>query len=84
LGEVGLLFLTVVATVLLIGGGIFVPLLLTQAAGSSSSYFAPKAGAAMGFLVSALLWRKLLNYYRYEAHTLRPIKEDETNDRDAH
>jgi len=84
LGEVGLLFLTVVATVLLIGGGIFVPLLLTQAAGSSSSYFASKAGAAMGFLVSALLWRKLLNYYRYEAHTLRPIKEDETNDRDAH
>ncbi|WP_395543797.1 hypothetical protein [Neotabrizicola sp. sgz301269] len=82
-GEVGLLFLTVIATVLLIGGGIFLPLLLTQATGSSS-YFASKAGAAMGFVVSALLWRKLLSYYRYEAHTLRPIKEDETNDRDAH
>lgn len=30
------------------------------------------------------IWRPFLTYYGYEAHTLRPIKEDETNDRDAH
>jgi len=32
----------------------------------------------------AALWKPFLTYYRYEAHTLRPIKDDETNDRDAH
>lgn len=29
-------------------------------------------------------WAALLKYYRYDTQTLRPIKEDETNDRDAH
>ena len=28
--------------------------------------------------------KPFLTYYRYEAHTLRPIKENETNDRDAY
>jgi hypothetical protein len=77
LGEVGLLLLTIVATVVLIGGGILVPLAFTQAVGGSS-YFASKAGAALGFLISAVLWRKLLTYYRYEAQTLRPIKDETT------
>ncbi|MBL9048674.1 MAG: hypothetical protein JNK19_00995 [Tabrizicola sp.] len=75
--EVVLLLLTVAATVILIGGGILLPLVLTQAA-ETQSYFASKAGAAVGFLISGLLWRKLLTYYRYEVHTLRPIKEEKT------
>ena len=28
-------------------------------------------------------WGALLKYYRYEAHTLRPLAEGETKDRDA-
>jgi hypothetical protein len=81
LGELGLLFATLVATFFLVGGGFVVPLLITQAM-ETSSYYASKAGAAIGFLVSVPLWRKLLKYYRYEVHTLRPIAEDGTNDRD--
>jgi hypothetical protein len=81
LGELGLLFATLVATFVLVGGGFFGTLLITQAMGTTSHY-ASKAGAAIGFLVSVQLWRKLLKYYRYETHTLRPIKEDRTNDRD--
>ena len=52
---------------------------------------AGRLGGAIIILVGALAayllkfpWNVLLKYYRYEAHTLRPIKDDETNDRDAH
>ena len=76
--ELLLLLLTVLASILLIGGGFLFPLILTQATETGSSFFASKAGAALGFLGSALLWRKLLTYYRYDGHTLRPLKEEKT------
>jgi hypothetical protein len=81
LGELGLLFVTLVATFFLVGGGFVAPLLIPQAM-ETSSYYASKAGAAIGFLVFVPLWRELLKYYRYDPYTLRPTREDRTNDRD--
>ena len=76
--ELLLLLLTVLASVLLIGGGFLLPLIGTQATDTGSSFFASKAGAALGFLVSAMLWQKLLAHYRYDANTLRPLREENT------
>ena len=45
-----------------------------------------KAGAVwimLGFFLLKYPWNALLKYYRYEAHTLRPIKEDRTHERNA-
>lgn len=75
--EVGLaLALIVVSAVILI------------AVSAGASYFFAPAGRAGGpLLVGSLAlafwvlkypWTALLRYYRYEAHTLRPLKEDET------
>ena len=76
--ELLLLLLTVLASILLIGGGFLLPLIWTEVTETGSSFFASKAGAALGFLGSALLWRKLLTYYRYDGHTVRPLKEEKT------
>ena len=76
--ELLLLLLTILASVLLIGGGFLLPLIWTQATETGSSVFASKAGAALGFLGAAMLWRKLLTYYRYDVHTMRPLKEEKT------
>lgn len=58
------------------------------AVSAGASYFFAPAGRAGGpLLVGSLAlafwvlkypWTALLRYYRYEAHTLRPLKENET------
>ena len=75
--ELVLLVLTIFATVALIGGGFAVPLAFNEA-GETPYYFASKAGAGIGFLISVQLWRKLLIYYRFGVQTLRPTIDQET------
>jgi hypothetical protein len=78
-GELFWLFLTILGTVALPLGGGAIALGLAHALGSETGFFAFKAGAVVGFVMSALAWRKLLTYYRYGAD-LKPIRseEDET------
>lgn len=56
--------------------------LMAASAGLTAKFVGPVMGTIWKGL--AAVWRPFLTYYRYEAQTLRPIKEDETNDRDAH
>lgn len=39
------------------------------------------ASLVTGIFLLKYPWNALLRYYRYEAHTLRPIKDETTNDR---
>jgi len=67
-------------------------IVLVAVTAGASFFFAPAGRAGGPLLVGSLalaFWvlkyprTALFRYYRYEAHTLRPIKEDRTHERDA-
>jgi hypothetical protein len=69
------LLLTLLASIVLIGGGFLLGLALAGADDSGSQRTYAKAGAGLGFLVSAVLWRNFLAYFRY-GPDLKPIPKD--------
>ena len=50
--------------------------IMTSGAGLSVKVAGP--GMRLCWKGLAAIWRPFLTYYRYEAHTLRPLKENET------
>jgi hypothetical protein len=69
------LFLTLLASIVLIGGGFFLGLALAGADDAGSQSVPAKAGAGLGLLVSVLMWRNLLDHFRYGSD-LKPIPKD--------
>ena len=74
--ELLLLLLTLIASVVLIVVGAILSAAIAHATGFGSPLFVGKAGGALGFVLSALLWRRLLAYFRY-GPDLKPIRSEE-------
>jgi hypothetical protein len=75
--EVGLaLGLVVVSAVVLVAVTVGASYLFAPAGRAGGPLLA--GSIALAFWILKYPWTALLNYYRYEAHTLRPLKEDET------
>jgi hypothetical protein len=73
--ELLFLLLTLLASIVLIGGGFLLGLALAGADDAGSQSIPAKTGAGLGFLVSVMLWRKLLAHFRY-GPDLKPIPKD--------
>ena len=78
--EVGLALVLAVLSVGFIAGAILLALFLFGPFGSEDSggRVLILAGVAFAVYILKYPWIALLKYYRYEAHTLRPIKDEKT------